>query len=71
MWKIVNILLFRCCGNELSSTTYNLCCLRAMVAFFFIICFVVGCLSIAALIVSSDLQKAFDYTTCNTENIIY
>ncbi len=37
-----------------------------MVAFFLIICFVVTSLSIAALIVNSDLQKAYGFTSCNT-----
>lgn len=32
--------------------------------------FLVLCLSIASMIVNSDLQKALDYTTCNTQNII-
>lgn len=38
---------------------------------FLILCsFIVCGLCIAALIVNSDLQKAIDYTSCNTQNII-
>lgn len=44
--------------------------MRAMVFTFISVAFVVMCISIAALIVSSDLQKAYYYTSCNTQNIV-
>lgn len=42
-----------------------------MVAFFVILSFFAICVAIAALIVNSDLQKAIDFTSCNTDNIIF
>lgn len=37
----------------------------------FIFCsFLLGALSIAAMIINSDLQQAIDFTSCNTINII-
>lgn len=42
-----------------------------MVAFFVVLSFFAMCVAIAALIVNSDLQKAIDFTTCNTDNIVY
>ena len=41
-----------------------------MVITFVIVSFVLMALSIAAIIVNSDLQYAVDYTTCNTQNIL-
>lgn len=55
-----------CCGNEIKSSTYNVCCMRTMVAVFLILSFFVIAICIASLIVNSDLMKAVDYTTCNT-----
>ena len=45
--------------------------MRTMVASFLILCFLTVAISIAALILNSDLQQAIDYTQCNTENIVY
>lgn len=42
-----------------------------MVAAFIIISFIGMCIAIAALIVNSDLQKSYGYTSCNTQNIMY
>ena len=41
-----------------------------MVITFVIVSFVLMALSIAAIIVNSDLQYAVNYTTCNTQNIL-
>jgi len=66
LWERVFIYLFSCCGNEIKSSTYNVCCMRTMVAVFLILSFFVIAICIASLIVNSDLMKAVDYTTCNT-----
>lgn len=42
-----------------------------MVAVFLVLSFFVLAISIAALIVNSDLENAIEYTSCNTENIVY
>lgn len=42
-----------------------------MVISFIILAFLAVCIAIAALIVSSDLQKSYNYTSCNTQNIVY
>jgi hypothetical protein len=42
-----------------------------MVAVFIIFSFIVMALSVASLIVNSDLMKAIEYTECNTDNIVY
>lgn len=42
-----------------------------MVFSFLALSFLTLAISIAALIFNSDLQKAIDFTQCNTENIIY
>lgn len=73
---IVQVICFNscskdCCGNEINGSTYNVCCFRTMVVSFLVLCFLTLAISIAALIVNSDLQKAIDYTQCNTENIVY
>lgn len=73
---IVQVICFNtcskeCCGNEINSATYNVCCFRTMVAAFLIISFLTMSISIAALIFNSDLQKAIDFTQCNTQNIVY
>lgn len=44
--------------------------MRSMVVSFIIFSFILICLSIAALIVNSDLQQAVDFTSCNTQNIV-
>ena len=43
----------------------------SFVAVFLILAFFVILISIAALILNSDLQQAVTYTTCNTQNIVY
>ena len=60
----------RCCGNEINSSTYNVCCLRVMVGSYLVLSFLVLGLSIGAMIVNSDLQQAVDFTSCNTQNVI-
>ena len=44
--------------------------MRTMTICFIFLSFLLMCLSIAAIIVNSDLQYAIDYTSCNTENIV-
>lgn len=44
--------------------------MRVMTITFIILSFILVCLSIAAIILNSDLQQAIDYTSCNTQNII-
>ena len=38
---------------------------------FLILSFILLALSIAGLILNSDLQQAIDFTSCNNENIVY
>ena len=73
--SIVQVICFNtcskeCCGNEISSSTYNICCMRVMVLAYLLTAFLIICLSIAAMIVNSDMQQAIDFTSCNTQNII-
>jgi hypothetical protein len=42
-----------------------------MVYAFLFLTFVLMAMCIAALILNSDLQQAVDYTSCNTQNILY
>lgn len=44
--------------------------MRTMTIVFIICSFLIGALSIGAMIVNSDLQQAIDFTSCNTVNII-
>ena len=44
--------------------------MRVMTITFVFLSFLLLCLSIAAMILNSDLQQAIDYTSCNTENIV-
>ena len=41
-----------------------------MVGSYLVVSFVVLALSIASMIVNSDLQQAIDFTSCNTRNVI-
>ena len=41
-----------------------------MVAFYILFSFLIVALGIAAMVVNSDLQKAADFTSCNTQNVI-
>ncbi len=45
--------------------------MRVMVISFIVLAFLGICVAIAALIVSSDMQKAYNFTSCNTQNIVY